>query len=366
MVSCKQAVAPGHRSLVTPRCRCLNPCVILVTMRTFMITCLAVASLCVCVAQARTETPVFSPNLLGDKTYSESWTTVAVLPDETIVHAGLLISNAGLSSGKASCTAKVLDRAGKRWSGEILVDRDGWSFNPAYGLKVGACSLEQHDNETVLHMPFKDGTIKITYRDAPHATPMPEMVHANDRFYDSQILIPFAKVTVLHPVPDAAPRSQAGFAFLDHTRSTTLPGDVGYGWMRFRGFAPECSRLVLTRFISPAKGKDKPKVQSVWWKEGESAPKAIKSPSMMLPPTDISADNLRATMYDGSERLFSLQGKRRLWRDAPFKEHGLMGRLVGAFVGDVVLEAFVATLEEPGDGPCKKVTGLLELDHFGG
>ncbi len=335
-------------------------------MRTLRNSWLAAVLLYAPLLQASEAATVFSPTPLGNKTYSESWTTVAILQDETIVHAGLLISNAGLASGKASCTAKVLDRSGKRWSGEILVDRDGWSYSPAYGLKVGACSLQQHGDETVLHMPFKEGTIKMTFHQAPHPVSMPDMVHANDRFYDSQILIPFAKVGVLHPVSDGKARTQAGFAVLDHTRSTTLPGDVGYGWLRFRGFAPNCSRLILTRYIAPARGAASAKLQSVWWKEGDASPTPIKSPSVVLPAIDTPADKLRATMYDGSERLFTLQATRRLWRDAPFKEHGLMGRLVGAFVGDVVLEAFVAILEEPGDGPCKKITGLLELDHFGG
>ena len=255
-------------------------------MRTLIISWLVVLLSYASPLQAAVGAAAFSPTLLGDKTYSESWSTVAILPDETIVHAGLLISNAGLSSGKASCTAKVLDRTGHRWSGEILVDRDGWSYSAAYGLQVGACSLQQHGDETVLHMPFKDGTIKLTYQQAPDAKPMPEMVHANDRFYDSQILIPFAKVQVLHPVPGEKAKSQAGFAFLDHTRSTTLPGDVGYGWLRFRGFAPNCGRLILTRYISPAKGAAPAKLQSVWWKEGEAAPKTIKSPSIMLPAID--------------------------------------------------------------------------------
>jgi hypothetical protein len=162
---------------------------------------------------------------------------------------------------------------------------------------------------------------------------------------------------VLEPA-HGEPQILQGYGYVDHSRSTTLPKDLLKGWVRFRGFSEKCSTVLSVR-LPPGNGQPP---QAYWWRQGSPKPEALTEVTVTMP-----AENFEQTPVDmvvhTAQRDFKLTGKQLLYRDAPLESHGVLGRMVGAFVGHVVTKTYAATLHD--GGSCGDISGVLELEWAG-
>jgi hypothetical protein len=315
---------------------------------------------------------LLEPTGVNSRTYTESYNASARMPDGTFVRASLMISNIGLHAGRGICRLQLV-RNGTLQNLQKIVDVDGWHHAPAslnhpQSLQVGNCQLVAEPNALRWELSFDEVHAQLVVLQAPKTTPTPGYpVYKKDRFYTSELLVPFAPARLVFRPRGEAAQTREGFGSADHSRSTMLPGDLAYGWLRFRGGRPGCGRLLLVRYLTPAHGATPPKLAAYLWREGEAGPTRIAEPHMSLPVEAGPAAQLKASLFDGARPMFTVRGQRALLREAPFEEYGLMGKMVGAVVGRVVSETYDASLEDlsaPGD--CKQVDGILEVDHLGG
>ena len=316
---------------------------------------------------------LLAPTAVDAKTYAESFTTLALLADGTYVHTSLLISNIGLHSGRAVCRVRVMQKDGTASLYESFADAGAWHYVPASAtaaesLHIGACTASAHRGSWALEANFAEAQLRLTLAQAPRAVVPPgHPVRANNAFYESSVLVPFAPAHGMLRQGSGAPRPWTGFGYADHSRSTTLPKDLGYGWLRFRGLGKTCSQVLLVRYVAPAAGAHSPMLQAYLWRQGEAQPQALKDPHIALPAAGAEAAALKVTVFDGATKLMTLHANRSLLREAPLEAYGLMGRLVGSVIGSVQSETYYATAEMEGaGGDCRALPGILEVDHISG
>ncbi len=311
------------------------------------------------------------PTPVDAKTYTETFGVDVRLDDGSFVHASLMISNVGLSSGRGICRLQHLV-GGKSRLYQHIVAAENWHYDAAANgkaasLTVGPCRMVAEAQGLQLQLPFDEATFALRLDRPAQSIPTPgSPVHKGERFYESSILVPFARVQWRAQEAKKAAVELAGSAFVDHSRSTMLPGDLAYGWLRFRGGPPGCGRLLVVRYVEPAAGNRSPKLAAYLWREGEPAPRALQAPHMQLPAAGAAAEQVKATLFDGNLPLLRVRGKRSLLRAEPFAEQGLLGRMVGALLGKVVTETYAATLQDRQEGThCPQIEGSLEVDHLG-
>ena len=317
--------------------------------------------------------PLLAPTAVDAKTYAESFTTLALLGDGTYVHTSLLISNIGLHNGRAVCRARIMQKDGTTALYESFADAGEWRHVPASAtapetLHIGACAATAHRGSWTLEANFAEAQLQLTLAQAPRAVVPPgHPVRAGSAFYESSILVPFAPAHGTVRLGSGAPRTWTGFGYADHSRSTTVPKNLGYGWLRFRGLSAAGSRLLLVRYVAPAEGAHSPVLQAYLWRQGEAQPQALKDPHIALPAAGAEAAALKVTVFDGATKLMTLHANRSLLREAPLEAYGLMGRLVGSVIGSVQSETYYATAEMEGaGGDCRALPGILEVDHISG
>jgi hypothetical protein len=254
---------------------------------------------------------------------------------------------------------------------ESFADAGAWRYVPAsttasQSLRIGACTATAHRGSWALKADFAEAQLQLTLTQAPHAVVPPgHPVRANNAFYESSVLVPFAPAHGSLRQGKGAPRTWTGFGYADHSRSTTVPKDLGYGWLRFRGLGAACSQLLLVRYVAPAAGAHSPVLQAYLWRQGEAKPQALKDPHIALPAAGAEAAALQVTVFDGTTKLMTLRANQSLLREAPLEAYGLMGRLVGSVIGSVQSETYSATAEiEGAESDCRALPGILEIDHI--
>jgi hypothetical protein len=339
------------------------------------------APLCVAASAAAVAAPppaasvqtLLAPTAADSKTYTESFTTLALLADGTYVHTSLMISNIGLHNGRAVCRARISQKDGTAALYESFADAGDWHHIPATAtapesLHVGACTATARSGSYVLEANFAEAQLRMTLAQAPRAVVPPgHPVRVGDAFYESSILVPFASAQGTLRQGSGPQRTWTGSGYADHSRSTTLPKDLGYGWLRFRGLSAAGSRLLLVRYVAPAQGAHSPVLKAYLWRQGEARPQALRDPHIALPAAGTEAAALKVTVFDGAHRLMTLRASRALLREAPLEAYGLMGRLVGSVIGAVQTETYAATaVEEAAAGGTRALPGILEVDHTSG
>ncbi len=312
---------------------------------------------------------VFSPTPVDAKTYAESFSAMALLGDGTYVHATLMVSNIGMRAGRGMCKVQIM-KNGRHTAHEAMVDAKDWhhakaTADTAAALHMGPCTATASAHQVIFDMSLPDAHVKLTFNQGAHPVQPPgHPVEANQRFYESEILVPFSSVELSLGDGKAPPVLSQGSGYVDHSRSTTLPADLGYGWLRFRGFAPGCAKLLLIRYVRPAQGAHSPVLAAYTWREGSAAPVEVAAAQASLPAVDTAPEHLRVSLFSGKQHLATLTAQSALLREAPLEGYGLMGRVLGSIIGSVVTETFAATLEDPkGVGACKQLRGILEVDH---
>ncbi|RYF03725.1 MAG: hypothetical protein EOO40_11925, partial [Deltaproteobacteria bacterium] len=207
------------------------------------------------------------------RSFAESINAIALLDDGTYVHATLVVSNLGLKAGRGLCRVGVFAKDGTKTLRERWVDRDGWR-SASLSLNIGPCEAQLTGGGIALRLPLDGSEVQMQLQGpVTNTAPPGHPVQVKDHVYASTIVQPFARATVtIKGQPAAAARSVQGFGYVDHTRSTTLPAELAYGWVRFRGFSPNCATLFLARFVAPARGSSPAQIAAYLWRRGDAAP----------------------------------------------------------------------------------------------
>jgi hypothetical protein len=297
---------------------------------------------------------------VAPRSYAETYTTIATLDDGTYIQAQLVVSNLSLGRERGACRVLLVRPGQVPWTVAETVEREAWATAtwPTPSLRVGPCRAATTRQGTTVDLQLGGTSVLISLaRRAEGVVPPGHPVHVDDAFYESEILVPFAPAEVVLARGSDPSESLRGFGYADHSRSTTLPGDLARGWLRFRGFGAGCSTLFLAR-LPPGAGA----LQGYIWRDGAPAPRALSGLVANLPPED-AAPGAVVVQVQGKDTAFTLRGRRLLYRDAPLEGYGFAGRLLGAYIGRAVTQTYEAVLEQA--GPCGRVPGILEVDHIG-
>jgi len=165
-------------------------------------------------------------------------------------------------------------------------------------------------------------------------------------FYETEILVPWAKAEVQVDLPKVGKKSLEGFGFADHSRSTTLPGKLASRWVRFRVLDPSDAYLFLVRY--PADGGS---AQAWAWRGGDKS--AVRVSKVKVGQKDEGKTPMfRALAMVGGE-TWKMTSTKLLYRYAPVEKHGMLGAVVGSVVGNPITYTYTGRLETgatPRDG----------------
>lgn len=293
---------------------------------------------------------LFEPTPLDDETYAESFTLSVDLGGGRFLQTQLAISNLGPGDKQGACRYSLIV-GGRERSGAEKFDEDKWGYDKAPKLTVGPCALRTQGDDIVFEAPLKDGKVIATvHAKAVRVRPPDHRVAVGKKFYETEILVPWAKVTVALDVPGVSDKTLEGFGLLDHSRSTTLPGDLATRWVRFRVLDPEQGRLFLVRY--PPKGGT-PKAWA--WSAQRAKPQAVPRVKVGRKPGSEPPVFRTLAMVEG--KTWKMLSTKLIHRYAPVEKHGMLGRIVGSVVGNPVTYTYVGTLEAEG----RTFTGLMEV-----
>lgn len=287
----------------------------------------------------------FEPNPLSDESYGESFTAIADLSDGSYVLLQYVFTNAGIGDGKAACRGLVVRPGKKGENSAIRVDRDEWSYTKEGNrLTVDHCVLSSTAGRTHFKVKTDQLSIDLTLNAIPKVTKAPgHLIKVDgDEFYESELLIPWAKVEAQIKA-HSGNVTLSGMGYLDHSRSNTRLPKVASRWLRFRGFVG--TKRLLFELRNDPQGK-----ATAWvWSEGEAKPSSAQLKALKVQATgkEVSVD------WD----TFSLKTTSLLYRYRPAKEWGMLGRLAKPWVGDPETRTYRAILTLA-DG--QKISGILE------
>lgn len=306
----------------------------------------AALSLLLTITTSAAAAPALQPKLEEAEAFGETYTLVVDLKSQGYLQAQLVISNLGPGTAKAACRFMMLGPHAV--SDELSVEREAWSFQAASDtLKVGPCSLQASGKGLVLNAPLKKAKLSITLPGAVTPVRPPDgRITAGDSFYEVAVLKPASAAEVTLTPAGGAPKKLSGFGYADHSRSTVLPSDIARRWVRFRALDPEHAQLLLIRY-PPGRGGP----ISWRWDQGKKAPVALRGVKIRK-----KAGNWELRVP--GTPLGLLRSGRLLKRSAPVEEHGLLGRIASAVVGNPVTYTYRAQLLRKGLPP---IPGIMEL-----
>ena len=294
------------------------------------------------------------PQLLAAETYAETFSTIADLDDGTYVQAQLAVSNLGPGDARGICRALLARVNTAPWAASETVSREGWAFHaaPQPTLQVGPCRIRDGDHTMQWDITLGERTILLTLQQKanPVVPPLHPIRVDDDATYASHILVAWADVSATLVGADGRVEEHRGRGYADHARSTTLPGDVARGWVRFRGLKKGCARLLLGRRLPAAE----PSWQMYAMRERGQPTQAWRQVRVQV---EGGERQVRVGIDTGDCHL-RIDGFGFLYRHAPLEELGFLGRIVGHVVGNVVTTTYRAILhEEPPSQPGRSHAG---------
>lgn len=300
--------------------------------------------------------PILKPELMGAEIYTEQFVAFADLSDGTYVQVHFGISNVGPGDGKAACKYLVVEPDGSSWTDSKVVEREKWRHeaSPVERLVVGDCEIVA-GKQFKMTAPLPKGKITLTLMAAAGSERRPAMsASEGSDFYNVEILVPWAEAHVEIVKGEAKPRKLRGYGYADHPRSKILPGKLARKWVRFRGLNGKDSKLVLIRYPS---GSGKP--VGFYLEQGSDE---VDLTRVALKPGAKVKDDIRAwrVLLDGGDTgPWRINSGRLLYRYDPAAQHGMLGSLVGAFVGKPITYTYRAQLESKKTK--KRTSGILEI-----
>ncbi len=300
---------------------------------------------------------LLEPQLAEDDNYSETLTTIADLEDGTYVQVQLNISNLGMGDANGGCRILVVEPNQKTWTASDRVSRDKWSATST-ALTITTCSVTSAGGgTTAVSATLDGGSVKLTIAaDMKARTPPDANLKIEDKTYANVIAVAWAKVEASLSVPGRAARKLGGFAYMDHSRSTTLPAQLATRWVRFRALGPGDSLLVLARNLPDGT------LRGWAWREKEP----FARPLTKLKLTRVDAkDQAKGYTIEGAagDMTFTIAVESQLYRYAPVEEFGVLGMLARSVVGNPVTRTYRATLDAQPATLQNAKRGILEVQH---
>lgn len=312
-----------------------------------------------------------APTLLPDETYGETFTAVADLEGGAYVQVSLTISNLGPGDAHALCRFLVIEPRMKPWLAADRFDRAQWHADdgPAPRLIIGPCSATAGKTLDIT-AALDGGQIHLVLDAPPSPVEPPEhRLPIGESFYESEILVPWARATLVVSRPGQPPRRLSGAGYADHSRSTALPSKIGRLWIRFRALGTP-GALVLVRY--PPQGEPR----GYAWSRGAAQPEALRhvkigrrDPKAARAGGDAArrgddetnpAPEWRVLLETQPHATWKIGSKDLIYRDAPVESHGLIGPLLKSLIGNPVTYTYHAELEITGSK--QPIPGILEAE----
>lgn len=307
------------------------------------------------IARAKNQAP-FRPQMEGAEAFVEQFTAMASLDDGTFIQLQLGVSNIGMGDGKGGCRILVFPASGKPWLEDEQYGEDRWQYTaePLPMFSVPRC-YARGGAAVEYYAAIGDGLVRITLA-ASHRSVRPPggRLTKEERFYEKEIIVPWAHARVELQMPGGQKRVHHGWGYADHSRSTTMPSDIARQWVRFRSFNDGNTILLVARF-PPDEGA----VVGWVWRQPQEAPTAILS----LALTPLRGTKAPSWQIDvrTEKRVLLVRSGRLLYRHAPVEEMGLIGHLVRAIAGNPVTYTLRASLTEA--GVAAPFEGILEVSN---
>lgn len=295
----------------------------------------------------------FVPTTSDDGDYSESWTAIADLQDGTYVQLQLAVSNIGPGDLNGVCRALVVAPSAKAWTGAKTVDDDAWEASKDKGLRIGRCKASVQGKTMRYTARVGGGSVEVVLSAAPRPKRPPQSkLTVDDATYTTELLTPWAPAKVTVNLPGAASKTLTGTGYADHTRSLLLPGPLARKWVRLRALGASGSVLMLARY--PA-GKGGPRG---WvWRQEDARWAPLKTLKLTRKGKAWAID------FATADHRWSVTTTRQLYRHAPVEEHGVLGSVVGAVVGNPVTYTHRASPQGDTAMPARAIVEISLTDE---
>jgi hypothetical protein len=328
-------------------------------MRFLMVTLTLIgAHLCVNDTSASPREPLrFEP--LGDESYAETLTLLALLDDRSYLLVQTMLTNGGVGDEKPACRVLFVPAKGKI---AHQVERGGdWSYNKSRAqLKLGSCQLTQEASGLTWHAKTEEITAKISFKGKPKLSALPKVKgDDDDEFFSSNIVYPWAQFKVQIKAPKLGRVNQNGVGILNHTRSTMLPPDVAKRWLKIYAFQPAQGeeQAGTPLLIALRKPPENGQAQGWTWSQGSKRPRKLSARELKVFTPWLMSDVPKTSSFSiGKESKIQIRKIKTLFTYEPVRQYGMMGRLAKSWIGDPINR--MSLIEVTRDG--KKLLGLTE------
>jgi len=293
--------------------------------------------------------PALQPTPLPNESYAEAYTAVGSLEDGSFVLLQLMFTNAGVGSRKAACRALWVPPGKPGLNASSHMSSNEWSYDEAKErLNAGKCVLETVDGGVRFHADVPDLSIDMTIEGGiRRIAPRGHRIDHNGSFYESELLIPYAKSKVAIE-SNGARTTTAGPVHLDHSRSNLLMPNTAACWIRFRGFFGSVPTLFQAR-IPPGGGPPKTWV----WPLANAQPSTVSGEAVILEQTDSGMPRI----VIGGGHPVTISSTQTLFVYRPAESYGALGRLASPWIGNPT----TTTYRAKGTSGSGNVSGILEV-----
>lgn len=293
----------------------------------------------------------FSPAMLADDGYTETFSISADLEDGGFAQVQLGVTNMGPGSGRAIC--RVLVAAPKAaWREQQIVSPGDWQYRqvPASRLEIGGC-MAADGARPAITATTEHGTLEIVF-EQPIASG-PEGRYRSQGKSGSFTVTPLAvsarALVTLHTRKADAQKLFA-HVYVEHDLGTVTPDVIGKQWFRFRSVDGEPVRYGFAH------------------RRGKSDDGGGQLAAAAMPPVDFTGLKIEAPGEPGSQAIvftssaqtITLRPTRMIAAYEPLREMGFMGRILSSFVGAPLL----SIMEVEWNEDAQKRKAILEVTTF--
>jgi hypothetical protein len=189
------------------------------------------------------------PGLRSDSTYSETYSLTAY-GDGAIVQLQFGVTNLGWGSGRAICRL-YLQHGNARVRKHEMYARKQWTFAaaPVTSLTAPGCSF-RGGSAPRFSAALEGDEVTVSGLAPLQRLATPQTgVAADGGEYRSQLLLAASPATITWKRKEGT-QTFRGFAHIDHSVTTLLPGKIAAGWLRFRALDGEAP-LVFSLRLPP-------------------------------------------------------------------------------------------------------------------
>lgn len=312
-------------------------------IRTFAVLLL----LCLLVPQPARAALLPAPALLADDGYTESYTLTLALERGGYAHVQIAITNTGPGEGRAVCRGLVVAGNVNRRAQEVVSPGE-WTYRAAARrLEVGSCVVAEADGGLFARWKHDGGELRVTVPGPLRPAALPRIALAGGLAFDATLVADAAPAKLTWTPGVTAP--VAARAYVEHTRATVPPSDMGRRWYRLR--STDTSEPVTALIYLAGEGD----AGAGWVLTGGAArpyPR-LRARAPWIPDGTPHAFNLG----DGT---LELRTAAPVATYAPLRELGLIGRVLGAIVGDPLIS--IERVEWRAGGAVRQ--GVLETTTF--